>query len=121
MLGDSDAETARLTPGPFGVRRTRRQLNPSIRLTTWLRRFAIPVTDVIGHAESLSSPCHHEGADAAPPDARGPSARRNGPVSGRALHAALLSASLNRSEPQRRYPRYRHGATRCCMTCRSPV
>lgn len=56
MLGDSDAETARLTPGPFGVRRTRRQLNPSIRLTTWLRRFAIPVTYVIGHAESLSSP-----------------------------------------------------------------
>jgi N-acetylmuramoyl-L-alanine amidase len=37
------------------------QLHASLRLTTWLRcRFGIPVRDVIGHAESLSSPYHHE-------------------------------------------------------------
>jgi N-acetylmuramoyl-L-alanine amidase len=39
----------------------RRQLLASLRLTRWLQaRFAIPVKDVIGHAESLSSPYHHE-------------------------------------------------------------
>jgi N-acetylmuramoyl-L-alanine amidase len=37
------------------------QLRASLRLTQWLRcRFAIPLRDVIGHAESLSSPYHHE-------------------------------------------------------------
>jgi beta-N-acetylhexosaminidase len=37
------------------------QLDASLRLTRWLRcRFHIPVRDVIGHAESLSSPYHHE-------------------------------------------------------------
>jgi N-acetylmuramoyl-L-alanine amidase len=39
----------------------RRQLRASLRLTQWLRcKFGIRVHDVIGHAESLSSPYHHE-------------------------------------------------------------
>ena len=39
----------------------RRELRASLRLTRWLRcRFGIRVGDVIGHAESLSSPYHHE-------------------------------------------------------------
>jgi N-acetylmuramoyl-L-alanine amidase len=39
----------------------RRQLRASLRLTRWLRcRFGIRVRDVIGHAESLSSPYHRE-------------------------------------------------------------
>lgn len=38
-----------------------RQMHASLRLTQWLRcRFQIPVRDVIGHAESLSSPYHRE-------------------------------------------------------------
>jgi beta-N-acetylhexosaminidase len=38
-----------------------RVLRASLRLTRWLRcRYAIKVRDVIGHAESLSSPYHHE-------------------------------------------------------------
>jgi len=37
------------------------QLRASLRLTQWLRcKFRIPVRDVIGHAESLSSPYHRE-------------------------------------------------------------
>lgn len=37
------------------------QLRASIRLTRWLRcRYGIAVRDVIGHAESLSSPFHRE-------------------------------------------------------------
>jgi N-acetyl-anhydromuramyl-L-alanine amidase AmpD len=39
----------------------RRELHASLRLTQWLRcKFHIPVHDVIGHAESLSSPYHRE-------------------------------------------------------------
>ena len=39
----------------------RRRLRASLRLTQWLRcKFHIRVHDVIGHAESLSSPYHHE-------------------------------------------------------------
>jgi N-acetylmuramoyl-L-alanine amidase len=39
----------------------RRQLRASLRLTQWLRcRFGIKVRNVIGHAESLSSPYHRE-------------------------------------------------------------
>jgi N-acetylmuramoyl-L-alanine amidase len=39
----------------------RRELRASLRLTRWLRcRFRIPLDDVIGHNESLSSPYHHE-------------------------------------------------------------
>jgi beta-N-acetylhexosaminidase len=38
-----------------------RQLAASLQLTRWLQgRFAIRTRDVIGHAESLSSPYHHE-------------------------------------------------------------
>jgi N-acetylmuramoyl-L-alanine amidase len=38
-----------------------RQMRASLRLVRWLRcRFHIPVADVIGHNESLSSPYHHE-------------------------------------------------------------
>jgi len=38
-----------------------RQLRASLRLTRWLQgRFGIATGDVIGHAESLSSPYHHE-------------------------------------------------------------
>jgi beta-N-acetylhexosaminidase len=38
-----------------------RQLHASLRLTQYLRcHFGIPVHDVIGHAESLSSPFHRE-------------------------------------------------------------
>jgi beta-N-acetylhexosaminidase len=37
------------------------QMRASLRLTRWLRcRYDIPVSDVIGHAESLSSPFHRE-------------------------------------------------------------
>ena len=37
------------------------QMRASLHLVHWLRcRFRIPVADVIGHAESLSSPFHHE-------------------------------------------------------------
>jgi N-acetylmuramoyl-L-alanine amidase len=39
----------------------RHQLRASLRLTQWLRcKFHIRVHDVIGHAESLGSPYHHE-------------------------------------------------------------
>jgi N-acetylmuramoyl-L-alanine amidase len=39
----------------------RAQIGASLRLVHWLRcRFHIPVGDVIGHAESLSSSYHHE-------------------------------------------------------------
>lgn len=39
----------------------RRELRASLRLTQWLRcKFRIRLRDVIGHAESLSSPYHHE-------------------------------------------------------------
>jgi N-acetylmuramoyl-L-alanine amidase len=39
----------------------RRQMHASLRLTQYLRcRFGIRVHDVIGHAESLNSPYHHE-------------------------------------------------------------
>ncbi|MGE5408644.1 MAG: N-acetylmuramoyl-L-alanine amidase [Syntrophothermus sp.] len=38
-----------------------RELRASLRLTQYLRcHFGIPVRDVIGHAESLTSPYHHE-------------------------------------------------------------
>jgi N-acetylmuramoyl-L-alanine amidase len=38
-----------------------RQLGASVRLTEYLRcRLHIPIHDVIGHSESLSSPYHHE-------------------------------------------------------------
>jgi N-acetylmuramoyl-L-alanine amidase len=37
------------------------QLAASLALTRWLRcRYGIPLKDVIGHNESLSSPYHHE-------------------------------------------------------------
>jgi N-acetylmuramoyl-L-alanine amidase len=37
------------------------QITASLRLVHWLRcRFHIPIGNVIGHAESLSSPYHHE-------------------------------------------------------------
>jgi beta-N-acetylhexosaminidase len=37
------------------------QMRASLRLVRWLRcRYGIPVDDVIGHNESLSSPYHHE-------------------------------------------------------------
>jgi N-acetylmuramoyl-L-alanine amidase len=50
-VGLSDAE----------VMGRRRQLRASLRLTRWLQeRFGIRTRDVIGHAESLSSPYHHE-------------------------------------------------------------
>ena len=39
----------------------RRQLRASLRLTRWLQsRFGISTDNVIGHAESLSSPYHQE-------------------------------------------------------------
>lgn len=39
----------------------RRQMRASLRLTRWLQgRFGIRLRDVIGHAESLSSPYHRE-------------------------------------------------------------
>lgn len=37
------------------------QIRASLRLTRWLRcRYRIPLRDVIGHNESLSSPYHHD-------------------------------------------------------------
>ncbi len=39
----------------------RAQLEASLALTSWLRcRYGIPLGDVIGHNESLSSPYHHD-------------------------------------------------------------
>ena len=39
----------------------RRQMRASLLLTAWLRcKYQIPLSDVIGHNESLSSPYHHE-------------------------------------------------------------
>jgi hypothetical protein len=50
-VGTSDAD----------VMGRRRQLAASLALTRWLQdRFGIRTRDVIGHAESLSSPYHHE-------------------------------------------------------------
>jgi len=47
--------------GDGDVLGNRRALRASLRLTHWLRcRFGIRVRDVIGHAESLSSPYHRE-------------------------------------------------------------
>lgn len=47
--------------GDGDVLGNRRALRASLRLTRWLRcRFGIRVRDVIGHAESLSSPYHRE-------------------------------------------------------------
>lgn len=47
--------------GDGDVLGNRRELRASLRLTQWLRcKFRIPIGDVIGHAESLSSPYHHE-------------------------------------------------------------
>ncbi|HSS41063.1 MAG TPA: peptidoglycan recognition family protein [Solirubrobacterales bacterium] len=47
--------------GDGDVLGNRRALHASLRLTQWLRcRFGIRVRDVIGHAESLTSPYHHE-------------------------------------------------------------
>ena len=50
-----------------------RQLRASLRLTRWLQaRYGITTRNVIGHAESLSSPYHHERvARLRTPDARG--------------------------------------------------
>jgi beta-N-acetylhexosaminidase len=43
------------------VLENRRQMNSSLRLVHWLQcRFHIQTRNVIGHAESLSSPYHHE-------------------------------------------------------------
>jgi N-acetylmuramoyl-L-alanine amidase len=43
------------------VLHNRRRLRASLRLTAWLRcRYDIPLGDVIGHSESLSSPYHRE-------------------------------------------------------------
>lgn len=40
----------------------RAQLRASLRLTAWLRcHHGIQLSNAIGHAESLSSPYHHEG------------------------------------------------------------
>lgn len=39
----------------------KRQITASLHLVRWLRcRFKIPIRDVIGHNESLTSPYHHE-------------------------------------------------------------
>jgi N-acetylmuramoyl-L-alanine amidase len=47
--------------GDGDVLGNRQALHASLRLTQWLRcRFGIRVRDVIGHAESLTSPYHHE-------------------------------------------------------------
>ena len=44
-----------------GVMSDRRQLRASLKLTRWLQaRYDIATRNVIGHAESLSSPYHHE-------------------------------------------------------------
>jgi len=54
-VGTSDAQ----------VMGNRRQLDASLELTRWLQdRYAIRTRHVIGHAESLSSPFHHERVEA---------------------------------------------------------
>jgi N-acetylmuramoyl-L-alanine amidase len=51
MVGTSDAQILHRPP----------QLRAALRLTLWLlARFGIQVRNVIGHAESLMSPYHHE-------------------------------------------------------------
>jgi beta-N-acetylhexosaminidase len=50
-VGTSDAQ----------VLANKRQMRASLRLTRWLQaKFGIETKNVIGHAESLSSPYHHE-------------------------------------------------------------
>jgi len=50
-VGDTDGD----------VLHNQRRLRASLRLTAWLRcRYDIPIKDVIGHSESLSSPYHRE-------------------------------------------------------------
>ncbi len=50
-VGDTDGD----------VLHNKRRLRASLRLTAWLRcRYDIPIADVIGHSESLSSPYHRE-------------------------------------------------------------
>ena len=47
--------------GDWEVMRDHRQITASLRLVHWLRcRYRIPIRDVIGHNESLSSPYHRE-------------------------------------------------------------
>lgn len=47
--------------GEASVMGDRRQLRASLRLTRWLQaKYGIPIEDVIGHNESLSSPYHRE-------------------------------------------------------------
>lgn len=39
----------------------KQQLNASLKLTRWLQStYGVTTSNVIGHAESLSSPYHHE-------------------------------------------------------------
>ena len=60
-LNDSSIGIEHVGMSDADVMGRRRQLAASLRLTRWLQgRFGIRTRDVIGHAESLSSPYHHE-------------------------------------------------------------
>ena len=75
-----------------------RQLAASLRLTRWLQaRYGIPTRDVIGHAESLSSPYHHERVAAMRKRTHGDFAARDDAALPR---AALITAP--RAEPGKR-------------------
>ena len=75
----------------------RAQMSSSLRLVHWLRcRFHIPVRDVIGHAESLSSPYHHE--DVAEPANSDPWRFRSTPTCRSTAPACARSAA---AEPRR--------------------
>lgn len=60
-LNDRSIGIEHVETSDAGVMGNRRMLRASLRLTRWLQdRFDVPTRHVIGHAESLGSPFHHE-------------------------------------------------------------
>jgi N-acetylmuramoyl-L-alanine amidase len=60
-LNDRSIGIEHVATSDAGVMDNRRMLRASLRLTRWLQdRYDVPTKYVIGHAESLSSPFHHE-------------------------------------------------------------
>jgi beta-N-acetylhexosaminidase len=60
-LNDRSIGIEHVATSDAGVMGNRKMLRASLRLTRWLQdRYAVPTKYVIGHAESLSSPFHHE-------------------------------------------------------------
>ncbi len=60
-LNDRSIGIEHVATSDAGVMGNARMLRASLKLTRWLQaRYDVPTKDVIGHAESLSSPFHHE-------------------------------------------------------------